>query len=107
MRTRSRSRLSPRNRLTSSCSRSSMATRSPSALTVTPAPLGIRYSPGYAARSRSCEEDAGDVEQLGVDDLELPYRVGDRDPFDVLTPQRDHDAELTVVHRVDRRDAEA
>src|SRR5690242_7967682 len=56
---------------------------------------------------RSSEEHAGGFEELGVDGLELADRVVDRDPLDALTAERDHGAEVAVVHRVDGGDAEA
>src|SRR4051812_19000393 len=55
----------------------------------------------------SAEEDLGLVEALLGDQLELGGRVSERDRDDVGAAQSGHGAPLTLLHRVDRAEAEA
>src|SRR5690349_18012833 len=83
----------PRKRLTSSGSRSSSAIRSSSAVPM----------PGR----KLTEEDARDVVQGRVDELQLLDRVVDRDPHDLTALQGHHGPERALVHGVHGRDPEA
>src|SRR5674476_113877 len=69
----------------------------------TPLVAPIRWTP---PRSVSAEEDLSLGHPLRWDRLERPHRFGQRDPDDVGAVQRDHHAEVLVVHRVSGVQAE-
>ena len=88
------------------------AARAPAGRSDRPAPRpsarrGYRRTVGRRIDARSAEEDGGGVEEAPVDGLQLARRRLRAGPGHVGAAQRDHHAEVALVHGVDRLDPEA